>query len=255
MVLGILTAIAGCPAIIGTTEAVRQGQRQNARERHRGLKTSLIATCSTTVLSGPAADVHGRPVVLWDGKLWVDTPRLHERAARRSESVHAFAGYFLPHPARDWGRLGEGLVSTVMVDPPQLNWVYVDADTHEVRHGLREACEGQVCGPWNASPVGKRLTLEGWEGFVALEERRGSGVWEVAFDRDDDGLAEVGCAQCRQVPIELERREMRVQRPEWAKLQPVEDDEDHEDDDEVQYYYVEEDDDGEQEDGKKTTKA
>ncbi|EOD51903.1 hypothetical protein UCRNP2_1304 [Neofusicoccum parvum UCRNP2] len=187
MVLGILTAIAGCPAIIGTTEAVRQGQRQNARERHRGLKTSLIATCSTTVLSGPAADVHGRPVVLWDGKLWVDTPRLHERAARRSESVHAFAGYFLPHPARDWGRLGEGLVSTVMVDPPQLNWVYVDADTHE--------------------------------------------------------------------PIELERREMRVQRPEWAKPQPVEDDEDHEDDDEVQYYYVEEDDDGEQEDGKKTTKA
>jgi hypothetical protein len=30
MVLGIITAIAACPAIVGTTEAVRQGQRKNA---------------------------------------------------------------------------------------------------------------------------------------------------------------------------------------------------------------------------------
>ena len=56
MVLGILTAIAACPAIIGTTEAVRQGQRQNAREKHRGLKTNLSVSCSLATRSGREID-------------------------------------------------------------------------------------------------------------------------------------------------------------------------------------------------------
>ena len=56
MVLGILTAIAACPAIIGTTEAVRQGQRQNAREKHRGLKTNLSVSCSRATRSGREID-------------------------------------------------------------------------------------------------------------------------------------------------------------------------------------------------------
>lgn len=42
MVFGILTAVAVCPAIIGTTESVRQGQRSNAREQHRGRKSHLV---------------------------------------------------------------------------------------------------------------------------------------------------------------------------------------------------------------------
>lgn len=41
MVFGLLTAIAACPAIIGTTEAIQQGQKANAREQHRGRKTNL----------------------------------------------------------------------------------------------------------------------------------------------------------------------------------------------------------------------
>ena len=44
MVLGILTAIAACPAIVGTTEAIRQGQRKSAKEKHRGLKSNLVAS-------------------------------------------------------------------------------------------------------------------------------------------------------------------------------------------------------------------
>jgi hypothetical protein len=67
MVLGILTAIAACPAIIGTTEAVRQGQRQNAREKHRGLKTNLSVKCSRASSGG--REIDGCAVVLSNDKV------------------------------------------------------------------------------------------------------------------------------------------------------------------------------------------
>ena len=67
MVLGILTAIAACPAIIGTTEAVRQGQRQSAREKHRGLKTNLSVKCSRTSSGG--REIDGYAVVLSNDKV------------------------------------------------------------------------------------------------------------------------------------------------------------------------------------------
>jgi GTPase len=67
MVLGILTAIAACPAIIGTTEAVRQGQRQNAREKHRGLKTNLAVACSRATKAG--REIDGCEVVLSENKV------------------------------------------------------------------------------------------------------------------------------------------------------------------------------------------
>jgi hypothetical protein len=73
MVLGIITSIAACPAIIGTTEAVRQGQTQNRREAHRSKKSNLLVTCSDP--SRKARDIHGGTIVLLDGKvcfcLWI----------------------------------------------------------------------------------------------------------------------------------------------------------------------------------------
>jgi hypothetical protein len=64
MVLGIITSIAACPAIIATTEAVRQGQSQNKREQHRGRKSNLLVTCSDP--SSKARDIDGGTVVLHD---------------------------------------------------------------------------------------------------------------------------------------------------------------------------------------------
>jgi hypothetical protein len=72
MVLGILTAIAACPAIIGTTEAVRQGQRQSAREKHRGLKTNLSVSCSRASKAG--REIDGCEVVLSENKVCVNSP-------------------------------------------------------------------------------------------------------------------------------------------------------------------------------------
>ena len=67
MVLGLLTAIAACPAIIGTTEAVRQGQKKNAKEKHRGQKSNLIAHCSSK--SSKKSQIDGGLVVLRNNKV------------------------------------------------------------------------------------------------------------------------------------------------------------------------------------------
>ena len=127
---------------------------------------------------------------------------------------HLFTGYFLPYPDRDWGRRrGEGLVSTISDDPPQLNWIYVDLATHEVKYGLRAGSEDQLVGPWNWTRIDKRITLEGWEGFMAVEEAKG--CWALYFDRDDDGLRGKG-VKAGILEIELTRRERRVERDDEA---------------------------------------
>ena len=67
MVLGLLTAVAACPAIIGTTEAVRQGQKKNAKEKHRSQKSNLIVHCSSK--STKKSQIDGGLVVLRNNKV------------------------------------------------------------------------------------------------------------------------------------------------------------------------------------------
>lgn len=67
MVLGLLTAIAACPAIVGTTEAVRQGQRKNSKEQHRGVKSNLTVSCASTSCAG--SEVDGCSIVLRNNKV------------------------------------------------------------------------------------------------------------------------------------------------------------------------------------------
>lgn len=131
---------------------------------------------------------------------------------RVDERGHLFAGYFFPYPETQWGRRGDGYVSTISDDPPQLNWIYVDKDTYEVKYGLRVQAQGNIVGPWNCTPIDKRLTLEGWEGFTVVEEEEN--VWALYFDRDDDGLDEKVKPSKRIMEIELLRKEMRVSKEE-----------------------------------------
>lgn len=212
MVLGIITAIAACPAIIGTTEAVRQGQRQNAREEHRGRKSNLTVTLP--VRNSYSTQFDGAMVVLKDSKLWVDT----EHSRLGANMAHPFTGYYLPYPGKEdeWRkagfRNGEGMVTTISDDPPFLNWVFVDHETHEVKYGVRAEAQPHVVGPWDCTKVDRRLTFEGWEGFIAVEEEEGSDFWAVYFDRDDDGLQSgdrIGTKGKRMLAIELWRREIR----------------------------------------------
>jgi hypothetical protein len=123
---------------------------------------------------------------------------------------HLFAGYFFPYPDSKWGRRGEGYVSTISDDPPQLNWIYVDKDTYEVKYGLRKDAEGHLVGPWNVTPIDRRLTFDGWEGWTVVEEEEGSGIWALYFDVDDDGLEQKVPLTKRIMEVELTRKEMRM---------------------------------------------
>ncbi|KAF2757533.1 hypothetical protein EJ05DRAFT_393245 [Pseudovirgaria hyperparasitica] len=207
MVLGILTSIAACPAIIGTTEAIRQGQRQSAKERHRGVKSGLVVQCSTRSAAG--REINGCEVVLSDNKLYLSVPT--DEFPDGQPDDHPFAGYFLPFPERSWGRLGEGFVSTISDDPPQLNWIYVDQDTFEVKYGLRADAEPHIVGPWDVTPVDKRVTLEGWEGFIAV--KYGPGEWALYFDKEDDDLKGILDPEMRRKEVELVRKERKQRRP------------------------------------------
>ncbi|KAF1344765.1 hypothetical protein BDV97DRAFT_61702 [Delphinella strobiligena] len=212
MVLGILSAVAACPAIIGTTEAVRQGQRQNAREGHRGRKSNLTVTLP--VRNSYSAKFDGARVVLKHNKLWVDT----EHSRLGMTFAHPFTGYYLPYPGKenDWKkagyRKGEGMVTTISDDPPFLNWVYVHRDTHEMKYGVRAEAESHLVGPWDCTQIDRRLTFEGWEGFIAVEEEENNDFWALYFDSEDDGLRSndrIGTKGKRMLAVEIWRRELR----------------------------------------------
>lgn len=126
------------------------------------------------------------------------------------EAGHLFAGYFFPFPDIKWGRRGDGFVSTISDDPPQLNWVYVDIETFEIKYGLKKDVEGHLVGPWNCTPNDKRLTFDGWEGFMVVEVEKG--VWQLFYDMNDDGLEDVVEPDKRIMEVELTRKEMRMQK-------------------------------------------
>lgn len=143
-------------------------------------------------------------------QLWVTTTSADHPEGRNDD--HPFAGYFLPYPEQNWGRRGEGLVSTISDEPPQLNWIYVDRETYEVKYGTRAVSERHIVGPWDCTRIDKRITLEGWEGFMAV--RVGLEEWALYFDREDDGLKGIVSPETRILEVVLMKRERRQGRPE-----------------------------------------
>jgi len=66
-----------------------------------------------------------------------------------------------------------------------LNWIFVDKDTMELRHGTRTDSLSHIVGHWDWTDDEVNLILEDDEGFVAVEEEDGS--WKVYFDEAGDG--------------------------------------------------------------------
>lgn len=93
-----------------------------------------------------------------------------------------------------------------------LNWIYVDKDTYEVKYGLRVDAQPHITGPFDCTRQDRRMTLESWEGFVAVEEF--PGVWALYFDHDDDGLVTKVPMGTRVLEVELTRREKKERKPE-----------------------------------------
>ncbi|KAK5725245.1 hypothetical protein LTR17_013114 [Elasticomyces elasticus] len=191
MVLGILTAIAAAPAIVGTTEAVRQGQKNNSRESHRGRKTNLSVTLLRRSSTRHAA-LNDALVVLKDNKLYVD--------------------------ARPDVPDGNRLLPTLASRNPSRRVAAArlrSCTTHEVKYGVRAEAEQHKVGPWDCTKVEKRLTFDGREGFMAVEEEEGRGLWGLYFDCDDDGLRgedQPGKEGKMIVQLEVWRKEIRRER-------------------------------------------
>ncbi|OJD31715.1 uncharacterized protein BKCO1_450007 [Diplodia corticola] len=207
MVLSMLLALNAAPALMGTQEAIRQSQSKEKREEHRARRCNLIATCVKPSIR--SREINGRQVVLRDNKLYIDAGTSSEDNHPNTEENerqhgHPFAGYFLPYPDAEF----EGLVSTITDVAPILNWIYVDKDTGEVKYGVRADSQPHVTGPFDCTHLDRRLMLEGWEGFVAVEEY--PAVWAIYFDRDDDGLKGKIPFGTRVLEIELQRREKKV---------------------------------------------
>lgn len=137
---------------------------------------------------------------------------------------HPFAGYYLPYPDTQYS----GLVSTICDDPPIMNWIYVDSNTYEVKFGTRAWADVNFKGPFDCTRQDRRLTLGGWEGFVAVKE---GDFWALYFDLDDDRLRSkkhhLGDDPVV-IDVVLARNEMRVPKPQPVPT-PPEDDKDAQD--------------------------
>ncbi|KAJ7621132.1 hypothetical protein FB45DRAFT_1032397 [Roridomyces roridus] len=156
----------------------------------------------TLRVSCPAAnkELDGKIVVLRKEKLYLDDS---DPAHRTFEDGHPFAGFYIEYPVGDKPL---GLVSTISIDPPELNWIFASNDTLELKYGNKTASQAHIHGPWDWTEDEEALVLDDWEGFVVLEEE--PGVWALHYDRDDDHLRGVrGDDDPRRViEVGLERR-------------------------------------------------
>ncbi|KAJ8115188.1 hypothetical protein OPT61_g3110 [Boeremia exigua] len=206
MVLGILIATISAPGLLGSQEAIRQGQSKDRREEHRARRCNLIATC---VKSSPRSrEIDGRPIVLRNGKLWIDTT-----TGDGEPFGHTYAGYYLPYPDTSY----EGMVTTITDVAPIMNWVYIDRETHEVKYGVRADAQPNLTGPFDCTRQDRRLTFDGWEGWCAVEEYEG--YWCLYFDVNDDGLRTKVESGTRVLEIELYRKEKRFKKDTSARQQ------------------------------------
>jgi hypothetical protein len=136
--------------------------------------------------------------------------QLYIKSDINDASLHPFAGYFLPYPDSNY----EGVVSTITDIAPVMNWIYVDRDTYEVKYGVRVDAQPNITGPFDCTRQDRRLTLEQWEGFMAVREDTGeyAGMWALYYDKDDDGLkGKLGVGRTV-LEVELCRWEKRVRK-------------------------------------------
>lgn len=198
-----LSFIVAFASVFGAAEAMRQTQAKSRRQEHRSRKNNLLVHCTKS--SRYSAEIEGKHVVLSGDKLYIDTGTEYD-----VPFGHPFAGYFMPFAETQF----EGLVSTICDDPPIMNWIYVDRQTYEVKFGTRAWAEPNFKGPFDCTRQDRRLTLGGWEGFVAVKE---GNFWALYFDLECDRLRSKVAEGTPVLEVELQRIEMRTAKPEIPK--------------------------------------
>ncbi|KAL2067615.1 hypothetical protein VTL71DRAFT_2040 [Oculimacula yallundae] len=199
--MSLLIAILTCPALLATNEAIRQGQTKDRREEHRARRCNLVVSCSEA--SPLSVEIDHRQVALKNSRLYIKTNPA-------DMTLHPFAGYYLPYPTPPDDAPYEGLVSTITDEAPILNWIYVERETYQVKYGVKADADPNITGPFECTRQDKRLTLDKWEGFLAVKED--DGEWGLYFDIDEDMLVGKLGEGKEVLEVELCRWEKRVRR-------------------------------------------
>ncbi|KAF2104570.1 hypothetical protein NA57DRAFT_51390 [Rhizodiscina lignyota] len=180
--------IVGIPVVTGVAEGVQHQKEQNkeAANEERMVKFHLDVFCGDN--SPKRKEVDGTMVVMRNGKVYL-SPKGEDKQplppAGGGPAPHPFTGFYIMYPDDDRSPPQRGLVSTISVDPPMLNWIYADRDTLELKYGNRTQSIEHTVGPWDWTEDESGVTLEDWEGFVAVEEDDG---WAIYYDINDDRL-------------------------------------------------------------------
>ena len=137
--------------------------------------------------TGKGAELNNYIVSLRKDKLWIE-PKSPITRLPEVVGHHPFTGFYIAYPD-DNRPYTRGLVSTISVDPPMLNWIYIDKDTLEVKYASRSGSIQHHVGSfdWTSDKSeNSAITFDDFEGFMALEEP--DGQWALYFDLNDDGL-------------------------------------------------------------------
>lgn len=204
---GCITAI---PVVTGVAEGVSHQKKQNeeAANETRMIKFNILVECDSK--DELADEVNDGIAVLRHDKMWIVPCRRDEKGKpfpdpdppNPDPPFHAFAGFYIQYPDDNRCPPERGLVSTISDDPPMLNWIYVDNKTYCLHYGNRSASIEHIVGEWDWTADESAVMLEGWEGFVAVDESSSMSEeewektpwgreglrWAVYYDRDDDGL-------------------------------------------------------------------
>ncbi|KAF5022915.1 hypothetical protein F66182_5034 [Fusarium sp. NRRL 66182] len=198
MVIGLL-AIAAIPTVTGVGNAISAQKRQNesmSKEQEKFHLTFMMRRDAKVEEVGQAVLVDKKKYSL----PFIHATQLHLNLPDAPVQGHRFQGWYFKYPSEE-GHLG--LVSFVSDDPPALNWIYVDKDTHAVTFGGKKDTVGHVIGPWGWTEDERFLTLEGdHDSFVAVRE---DGRWAVYWDPEGDVEDKVDEEDDCQ-PVRLRRR-------------------------------------------------
>lgn len=201
-----IASATGIAVTTGVAQGVSEQKKQNAdaANQTRMLKFHVDVWVDAKLRKGKGAELNNTIVTLREDKLWVE-PMNPKTRLPEDVSHHPFTGFYIAYPD-DNRSYTRGLVSTISVDPPMLNWVYIDKDTYECKYASRSGSIMHHVGDfdWTTEDTEDScITFDGWEGFVALEETPGN--WALYFDMDDDGLAKIKNGR-KVVEIHLQRR-------------------------------------------------
>ncbi|KAJ5382166.1 hypothetical protein N7517_000077 [Penicillium concentricum] len=215
-----LLALTAIPTVTGVSLASSEQRKANQRkeEARRMVKFNIVAECTGD--TDDDREMNGTVVVVY---LADPDP------AKRDPPAYTALAFYIEYPEPEELKYlkrerGLGLPTYVQDNPPLLNWIYADTETHELRYGNRSQSVEQLVEPWDWDKNERNISLEGKQNrFIAVEEEEGE--WALFYDRDGDELARVleeqDLLDCAFVPVTLVRKVVEEKPPPPPAAQPA----------------------------------